>query len=78
MKIKHKEVNSVDYYTFSANGTWYSVGVKQIQDGFKPVFVYSNRFKDTVVGASINCYDSLEQLAKRSKAMANFVKLIKA
>jgi len=77
MQIKHTETESMNCYEFKANGTWYSVGIfKNENDNFHSIAVYSNRFKDSVQGATLKCYNSLNELAKRSKALFNFTKLI--
>ena len=66
-KIEH----GYTVYNFEANNTSYEL---LTQDG-KAFDVYSHRI-GTGFAPTLKCYNSLTELAARSKALANFVKLI--
>lgn len=79
LKIDHTENEVSDTYTFMSRGTWYGINIKKDKsDNFNLVSVFSNNYSVGVRGATLKCYNSLAELAKRSKALNNFTKLIGA
>ena len=73
IQIQTQQVENKIMYSFEANNTKYDV----ITENHEQFDVFSKR-KNCGFDSQLKCYNSKAELAARSKALNNFVKLIEA